>query len=203
MARDGTQTRNRILDAAFGLALDKGLAAASIDQVIAQAAITKGAFFYHFKSKDELALALVRHVAEQDRQHFASSLQRVEDLSRDPLQQVLLMCSLTADLVSPDQPNPGCLFASYCYQGDLWSEDARRICEQNFRDQAGWLEAKLKQAIKKHKPATKINAGQLALMFFSVFEGAFVMARTYNDASLFKKQVLAYRDTVESLFDAG
>ncbi|MCC7509288.1 MAG: TetR/AcrR family transcriptional regulator [Planctomycetes bacterium] len=204
MPRDGTQTRNRILDSALVLALEKGLAAASLDQVIERAEITKGAFFYHFKSKDELALALVSHVAELDRRNHASIVARVEGLSRDPLQQVLLACSLTADLVAPSEPNPGCLFASYCYQGDLWSEAARKICESNFQEQAAWIEGKLKQAAKlagrKGKSALPVSPAQLAMMFHSVFEGAFVLARTYNDASLFRKQVLAYRDMLEAVF---
>lgn len=202
MARDGTQTRNRILDSAFALALEKGLAATSLDQVIGNADITKGAFFYHFKSKEDLALALVRHVAELDRQQTEAMVKRVEELSRDPLQQVLLACSLTADLVAPSEPNPGCLFASYCYQGDLWSEDARKICETSFRAQAAWIEGKLKQAAKKHNIKPPISPAQLAQMFLSVFEGAFVLARTYNDASLFRKQILAYRDMLEALFTA-
>ncbi|MCB9895911.1 MAG: TetR/AcrR family transcriptional regulator [Planctomycetes bacterium] len=200
MPRDGTITRNRILDSALELAMSKGLAAASLDQVIAGAGITKGAFFYHFKSKNELALELVKRFARQDHDLFVDATARVESLSRDPLQQVLLLCGLTAEMFKDSPDNPGCLIASYCYQEDLWSEDARRACETQFREWGDWIEGKLKQAAKAHPPAVPADLHELAEMFQAIFEGAFVLARTYNDPAIIARQVHAYRDLIEALF---
>jgi len=200
MPRDGTPTRNAILDAAQELALEKGMAAASIDQVLARAGVTKGAFFYHFKSKDELALALVERFAAQDTTVFEESCRRVEVLSRDPLQQVLLICGLVAEDLKDLTGNPGCLFASYCYQGDLWSDDAQKICRTQFHIWKDWMLAKLKQAAKARPPAVHVDLAELAEMFSGVIEGGFVLARTYGDNGIVARQVLAYRDLVEALF---
>lgn len=201
MPRDGTATRNAILDAAHELAMEKGMAAASLDQVIERAGVTKGAFFYHFKSKDELALALVTRFAEHDQAMLEDSIQRVEALSRDPSQQVLLLCGLTAEYLKKLPENPGCLFASYCYQGDLWSETVREICDTQVRHWSRWIESKLRQAAKASPPRTPADLKQLAEMFTGVIEGGYVLARTYNDPKIVGKQILAYRDLLEALFD--
>jgi TetR/AcrR family transcriptional regulator, transcriptional repressor for nem operon len=200
MPRDGTRTREKILDSALALAMSRGLAASSLDQVIEGAGITKGAFFYHFKTKDELALELVKRFASQDHAMFEDATRRVESLSRDPLQQVLLLFGLTAEMFKDTSDNPGCLIASYCYQGDLWNEEARQVCANQFKEWADWVEQKLKEKAATHPPAVPVDLRQLAEMFQGIVEGAFVVARTYNDPTIIAKQINAYRDMVEATF---
>jgi TetR/AcrR family transcriptional repressor of nem operon len=55
-------TRHDILQKAFDLVYLKGYQATSIDDIIATTAVTKGAFFYHFKNKEEMGLALINEV---------------------------------------------------------------------------------------------------------------------------------------------
>jgi AcrR family transcriptional regulator len=52
-------TRQRILDVAQSAVLEKGFAATSIEEIIAEVGITKSGFFYHFADKGELARALL------------------------------------------------------------------------------------------------------------------------------------------------
>lgn len=56
------ETRLTILQKAFYLIYRKGYQATSIDDIIATTQVTKGAFFYHFKSKDEMGLAMIREI---------------------------------------------------------------------------------------------------------------------------------------------
>ena len=56
VARGGA-TRERLLDIAEAGVLAKGFAGTSIDEIIAEAEITKSGFFYHFRDKNELARA--------------------------------------------------------------------------------------------------------------------------------------------------
>lgn len=57
-----TETRLTILQKAFYLIYRRGYQATSIDDIIATTQVTKGAFFYHFKSKDEMGLAMIREI---------------------------------------------------------------------------------------------------------------------------------------------
>jgi AcrR family transcriptional regulator len=49
--------RQKLLDATLALIRKKGYSSTSVDELCAQAGVTKGAFFHHFKSKDALAIA--------------------------------------------------------------------------------------------------------------------------------------------------
>ena len=55
----GTRSRRAILDAAMPIFERDGYAAASLNQIIAASGLTKGGFYFHFASKQALALAVL------------------------------------------------------------------------------------------------------------------------------------------------
>ncbi|HKL77462.1 MAG TPA: TetR/AcrR family transcriptional regulator, partial [Gammaproteobacteria bacterium] len=117
MPGDGVSTRERILDAAEALVLDQGFSGTSLDRVLARTGFTKGAFFYHFRSKADLARALLERYAERDRDRLEGALHRAEQRSADPLEQVLgFVEGFEAAAEGLTRPEPGCLFAAYCYE---------------------------------------------------------------------------------------
>ena len=54
MPRSSEQTRQRILDAAYGLFRRKGYTRVSMDEIAAATGVTKRTLYYHFESKDAL-----------------------------------------------------------------------------------------------------------------------------------------------------
>lgn len=200
MARE--DTREKILDAAQTLILNKGFAGTSIDMVLAKTSLTKGAFFYHFKSKTDLARALIERYAQQDHRLMSESIARAEKLSRDPLQQVIILVGLFSELFEGLTEPYVCLFASYVYENELMTDDIRAITTNSM---LGWrraLSAKLREAAAKHPPRLEVDADGLADLFNSVLEGAFVMAKTLNDPGLIARQLRHYRNYLELLFAA-
>ena len=55
-------TRLNILQKAFDIIYANGYQTTSIDDIIATTKVTKGAFYYHFKSKDEMGLAIINEI---------------------------------------------------------------------------------------------------------------------------------------------
>ena len=55
-------TRLTILKKAFDLIYAHGYQFTSVDDIIAETHVTKGAFYYHFKNKDAMGLAVIREI---------------------------------------------------------------------------------------------------------------------------------------------
>ncbi|WP_342085560.1 TetR/AcrR family transcriptional regulator [Dyadobacter sp. OTU695] len=55
-------TRLNILEKAFELIYVKGYQTTSIDDIIATTQVTKGAFYYHFKNKDEMGVSIINEL---------------------------------------------------------------------------------------------------------------------------------------------
>lgn len=59
MQQRSEETQSKIMDAAVKLFSTRGFTAASVDDICAEAGISKGAFYHHFESKQALFLALL------------------------------------------------------------------------------------------------------------------------------------------------
>jgi len=95
---DALATRHRILDAAEQVFESQGVARTSLQQVAAEAGVTRGAIYWHFKDKAELFSAMMDRVllpcewamddAEQIEEEHPDPLSAVTALALAPLEQL-------------------------------------------------------------------------------------------------------------------
>jgi TetR/AcrR family transcriptional repressor of nem operon len=201
MASKGEDTRNRILDAAQALVLGHGFVGVSVDQLIKSLGLTKGAFFHHFRSKNDLARALIRRYADDGLVLFRDNLARARKLSDDPLQQLLILVGLYEELFENlTEPYPGCLLASYVYELRQFDEETRAIINEEFIESRREVTKLIRAIMKMYPPRRPVDPMALADGFMSTFEGAFILSKSLNEADITVKQLRLYRTTLEALF---
>ena len=204
MPRDGSVTREKIMDTAQQMVLKVGLSGTSIDKVIDQAGVTKGTFFYHFKTKHELAAALIERYAEDDRHHYADFMAKAEQLARDPLQQLLIFVGLFIEMTEQlEEPFPGCLYASYCYQSGAISPGVMAQVEGMMHFWRERLSEKIGQAVQLYPPAIPVLNHQVADHVLTTFEGAFILSKVMKEPKLASEQLIQCRNYLELLFRSG
>ena len=200
MAR-GKDTQKRIMDIAQKAVLEKGFDATSIDEIVANAGITRSGFFYHFADKNALASSLIeRHIDIED-QLFDDLFGRARELSDDPLQRMLIGLKLLAELVD-DMPNghPGCVVATAVYQDRLFSQDVRTA---NKRAVLGWRErfkAMFEEIEAVYPNQDNVNLIHLADMVSAIIEGGIILARAVDEPKLTAQQVMLLRSYVKLLY---
>ena len=95
-----SDTRRRVLDAAFAVFSERGIAASTLTEVAAAAGLTKGAVYSSFASKDELVLTLMEehavHRLEASLARFAEGANGDEALANVA---AVLMYEMRADAV--------------------------------------------------------------------------------------------------------
>lgn len=183
--------------------LAKGFGATSIEEIIAEAGITKSGFFYHFRDKNELAREMLKRYVASNDQIFDEIFARGRELSDDPLQAFLISLKLLAELMS-DLPNghPGCLIASICYQERLYDREVRELTAQSVRSWNARFRAILEGVATLHPPREPIDLDDLADMLSCVVDGGIIMSKTLGDPSRLSRQVLAFRSFVKLVFAA-
>ncbi len=201
MSRKGEATRERILDTAQSLVLDRGFSAVSIDKLIESLGVTKGAFFHHFKNKNELAVQLIERYAQNDMDFFYDTLARGDKLGNDPLQQLLIMIGLWEEyFASLEKPYPGCLLASYIYELQLFDDHTRKIIKNVFLTWRDELTKRFKIIAKKYRPEKSVDLPSLADQFIVLIEGAFILSKSLNDTQIVVNQIQHYKKYLESIF---
>lgn len=83
-------TRLTILHKAFELIYTKGYQTTSVDEIIATTQVTKGAFYYHFKNKDEMGVAIIEEILKPTMlEHFI----KPTEVSQNPIEDFYNMIS--------------------------------------------------------------------------------------------------------------
>ena len=201
MLRKGEDTRQRILDTAQALILERGFAGVSVDQIIQSLGLTKGAFFHHFRNKNDLARTLIQRYSDQGVELFNRTLTRAKRLSDDPLQQFLILVGLYEELFEDlTEPYPGCLLASYVYELQQFDEETRAIINEEFILSRREVTKLLREIMAIYPPRREVDPVALADGFMAVFEGAFILSKSLNEADITARQLRLYRTTLEALF---
>ena len=86
-AKAETRTaRERILNAAASLFARRGYYNANVDEIVQQSGTSKGSFYFHFPSKEQMALGLVDQLSEK----LVRKLERSIASETDPLKRIPL-----------------------------------------------------------------------------------------------------------------
>lgn len=201
MGTKGEQTREHIMATAESIILQRGYSGTSIEDIISQAGITKGGFFYHFNGKGDLARSLTLRYLEQDEQFFMGLADRAKALTEDPLQQLLIFLKLMAEAMR-DLPgtHPGCLVASFTYEAQQFDDEVRML---NAEGVLSWRRIFMEHLLRaQEKYPTKVDRPleELADMLSSVIEGGIILSKVLDDGDILPNQLLQYRNYIRLVF---
>jgi len=205
MASRGEATREKILQATQDLILENGFSATSIDKVLENTGLTKGAFFYHFKNKEALTRAVVERYSRREELQLAGVLERAQKMSRDPLQQLLVCISLLIENVEQltreeGKMNPGCLYGSYAYELPAVHADAKLTMRHTIETWRETIRGQLDQIVQLYPLRAEVDLDALADNLLVAFEGGLILGRLLDDAGQTAEHLKLYRNHLELLF---
>ena len=199
----GQETREKLLATAESLILENGYAGMSLDSLLAETGLTKGAFFHHFAGKAALAQAVLERYAANDHALFVGFSERADRLSDDPLERVLIFLRLFEEhLDGLNAPFPGCVFASYTYESRQFGPEVKIYIRDSLNAWIALCEAKFDVLIAARPSVEKVTARQLSELLTSIIEGGFIIANAMGDATWTQRQIAEFRRYLKLLFAA-
>jgi len=166
--------RRKLLDAALGVIREKGYSATSVDDLCRAAGVTKGAFFHHFASKEDLAVAAAAHWTTVTGALFQSA--PYHGLA-DPIDRVLGYVDFRRRILTGAVPEFTCLLGTMVQETYGSSPAIREACEAGIVGHAGTLVADIEAALAATGGPRGFTAESLALHTQAVLQGAFILAK--------------------------
>ena len=193
-----TTARDRILAVALDVIRAKGYAATTVDDLCGAAQVTKGAFFHHFASKEQLAVEAAEHWSTTTSALFAAAPYHEHVDARD---RVLAYVDFRAALLTGTVSEYTCLVGTMVQEVHASSPAIRDACARCIASHAGTLEADLAEALAASPHGAGVDARSLALHTQAVLQGAFIVAKATQDVADAAASVGHLRRYLEFLFD--
>jgi TetR/AcrR family transcriptional repressor of nem operon len=190
--------KHKLLNAALHVIRAKGYAAATVDDICRQAGVTKGSFFHHFKSKDDLALAAAAYWGEMTEAFFAAApYHRLPD----PLDRLLGYIDFRAEILKGELADYTCLLGTLVQETYATHPDIRAACDVVLSRHIAILARDVEAAKKLHAPGAAWSAQNVGTFIQSVLQGAFIFAKAKQGPEVVRESLAHLRLYLGALFN--
>lgn len=190
--------RTRLLDAAVAVIREKGYSATTVDDLCRAAGVTKGAFFHHFKTKDDLAVAAAEYWSEMTGALFASAPYHDH---ADPLDRVLAYVDFRKAILQGGVPEFTCLVGTMVQEAYETQPAIRDACDASISGHAATVAKDIAEAMEVYGIDADWTAESLALHTQAVLQGAFILAKAKGGPAVAAESVDHLRRYIEMLFN--
>ncbi len=173
-SRNSAVTRAKILDAARDVIRAQGYTATTVDDICVAAGVTKGSFFHHFASKEEMGVAAIAAFGAMADVLFGAAPYHADP---DPRARVLGYVDLRASLLQGDIAQFTCLMGTTVQETYATHPDLRAACEQGMTSHVDGLVRDVEAAKQRYVPDAPWSAESVGYYMQSVLQGAFIFAK--------------------------
>lgn len=186
----GMRTRTRILKEAMELFNTKGYHAASISDIIEASGVQRGNLYFHFKNKEELALALI----EEARKEYMSYL-NARAKGRTGMAKLDSVLDAVYEYHSGKKFIGGCIFGNIALEMGDQNTEFRRAISAVFDEWASLITSLLEEALSQGELSTHMEPYPLSRHIVACLEGGIMLSRLTKD----KKDILNSLDAIRFL----
>lgn len=166
-------TRQKLLQRAFEEIHRNGFRAASLDSILEDAGVTKGALYHHFENKAELGYAVVEEVV---RPWMAERWRPVLEAA-NPIDAAIRLIHERLDARTGMALSLGCPFNNLCQEMSPVDEGFRKRLNAILDDWRGATTEALRRGQKNGTVCADVDARAAATFIISSVEGCFGMAK--------------------------
>lgn len=181
------QTRDRIVDAADQLFYEQGFEHTSFSQIAEAVGISRGNFYYHFKTKDEMLDAVINHRLVRT----SSMLDSWEMEGETPSERIRSFINILV-MNRAKIKRYGCPVGTLCTELGKLDHPAKNDANELFTLFRTWLRRQFEQ-LGRHD-----DADELAMHLLAFSQGVATLASAFQDEKFISTEVNRLNDWLTS-----
>jgi len=176
-------TRRRIIDTASQLFFTKGFSRTKLDEILLIAKVRKGNFYYYFRSKDDLALTVIR---ESGRPMVIEWVRALIDPDADPRDNLKHLSDrlMDTEMVKGGQGNP---LSNLALEMSTLSEDFRRELDVIMSEVVSIFAEQIDRTLGRGNLEINGRSKQLASFVVAQIEGSLLLYRLNRNEQLLRE----------------
>ncbi len=190
-------SKTQLLNAALQAIRAKGYAATTVEDICKQAGVTKGSFFHHFKSKDELALSATAHWEAMTESFFASAPYHKHS---DPLERLLGYVAFRGAILTGELPDYTCLLGTLVQETYATHPDIRAACDRGMSRHIAALTRDIEAAKRRYAPKARWSPESVGYFIQTVLQGSFIFAKAKQSPEVVRDNLAHLSRYLKTLF---
>jgi Transcriptional regulator len=190
-------TRSMILNKAFELIYVKGYQTTSIDDIIATTQVTKGAFYYHFKTKDEMGLAIINEILKPTLTNSFIEPLQTEENPLDAIYNLMDNLLMKNDFLKVEY---GCPASNFTQEMTPWNSEFNKALNELTQEWTKAITATIERGKKSGTIRKDVNAKQVTIFVMSGYWGIRNLGKLENSKKVYVsylKQLKIYLDSLK------
>lgn len=190
-------TRLMILQKAFELIYVKGYQTTSIDDIIATTKVTKGAFYYHFKTKDEMGLAIINEILKPTLTNSFIEPLQTEENPLDAIYNLMDNLLMKNDFLKVEY---GCPASNFTQEMTPWNSEFNKALNELTQEWTKAITATIERGKKNGTIRKDVNAKQVTIFVMSGYWGIRNLGKLENSKKVYisyLKQLKIYLDSLK------
>ncbi len=181
-----SETKRKLVDAGVKLMRARGYNATTVDEICADAGVTKGGFFHYFKSKDDVARAALTHFHEERMKSYEEAPFRK---LADPLDRIFGRLDFVKASVGGNQHvTKGCLIGMFAQELAVTNPEIGSVCQNYFTRMVRDFTNDLAEAKAAHAPDAKFDPKGLAQLYLGIVQGSLMLAKIAGNNNVLTRQ---------------
>jgi TetR/AcrR family transcriptional repressor of nem operon len=170
-ATTATTTKERILDAAEEIMLQKSFHSVGLNEILSAVKVPKGSFYHYFQSKEQFGVELLRHYVADASAYKRKALLTTE-LSENPAERLAAYFDLNIANLMGNGCQCSCLVAKLASEVATFSDDMRAVLAEGIREWRGFMEKLVIEGQEKGVFRKELNPQTTAMMMQDLWMGA-------------------------------
>ena len=188
-------TKERILAAAKDLFLSQGYSGTTVDAICEQAQLTKGSFYYFFKSKEDLGLAVVQWTVVRGQGLLTDG--PYTEIS-EPIDRAFAFLE-HLEKCAPQLWSSGCLLGTFAAELAESNSRVQKAVSTMFQAVADHLAQELQPIAARANKGRRVRASELADTLLGTIEGSIILAKAHRDPTRLTRAIRRFRASMGEL----
>jgi len=164
-------TKERILEAAEEIMLQKSFHSVGLNEILSAVKVPKGSFYHYFQSKEQFGVELLKHYVA-DASAFKRKALLTSELSEDPFERLMAYFDLNIASLMGNGCQCACLVAKLAAEVATFSDNMRAVLAEGVREWRGFIEKLLIEGQEKGVIRKELNPLVTATMIQDLWMGA-------------------------------
>ena len=175
-------TKERILDAAESLMLEKSFHSVGLNEILAAVKVPKGSFYHHFESKEQFGVEMLRHYVAAEYQREAAWL---HDKTQFPQALERMVRFLEAGLMKfvENGCRPICLVVKLCGEVATFSTGMRQELHEGFSKWDALLADTIREGQEQGCMKAALDPDVTAALLGQLWLGAMLQAQVQKNVN--------------------